>query len=210
MIALTQPRAAHAVTPRHAPSILTYEQAWRAHTALVVFDITRLSDDELAALSVEIETEIQLDRSDLAAGDFSRIPDQILRNGIALAEAQYDEATREMQRRARARTLFAATGIDVATAMAPRWDTIRALDIVESLRILGVPLRKRGREYWACCPFHEEQTPSFAVNQEKGVWCCYGCQLGGDLITFIEHREHLSKGGALRFAEQILLGEVAA
>lgn len=49
-----------------------------------------------------------------------------------------------------------------------------------------VTLRKSGREFWALCPFHEEKTPSFAVNEEKGVFHCHGCGAGGDAITFVQ------------------------
>lgn len=50
-----------------------------------------------------------------------------------------------------------------------------------------VSLEKKGQRYWACCPFHAERTPSFAVDAIRGTWYCYGaCHEGGDVITFEE------------------------
>src|SRR5579864_3877076 len=61
-----------------------------------------------------------------------------------------------------------------------------------------VTLRKRGREYVGLCPFHSEKTPSFSLNAEKQVWHCYGCNAGGDLITFVKRYENVEFPDALR------------
>jgi len=53
-----------------------------------------------------------------------------------------------------------------------------------------VPLQKKGREYVACCPFHQEKTPSFTVNNEKGFYHCFGCGAHGGVFDFIIHREN--------------------
>lgn len=58
-------------------------------------------------------------------------------------------------------------------------------------------LKKRGREYVGLCPFHSEKTPSFSLNAEKGLWHCYGCGKGGDLIKFVETMENVDFSGAL-------------
>lgn len=42
-----------------------------------------------------------------------------------------------------------------------------------------VNLRKRGKEFTGLCPFHSEKTPSFTVNEEKGLFYCHGCHQGG-------------------------------
>jgi len=60
-------------------------------------------------------------------------------------------------------------------------------------------LRQRGREWWGLCPFHSEKTPSFAVNENKGVFHCWGCGEGGDVIAFVQKIEHLSFPEALQF-----------
>lgn len=61
-----------------------------------------------------------------------------------------------------------------------------------------VTLRKRGREYTGLCPFHSEKTPSFSLNAEKAVWHCYGCNAGGDLITFVKRYENVDFPDAIR------------
>ena len=63
-------------------------------------------------------------------------------------------------------------------------DELRArLSIVD---VVGrrVPLTKKGQNYWGCCPFHNEKTPSFSVNEEKGFYHCFGCGEHGDIISF--------------------------
>ena len=48
-----------------------------------------------------------------------------------------------------------------------------------------VPLKRAGRRFTGCCPFHEEKTPSFSVNPELGFYYCFGCNKKGDAITFL-------------------------
>jgi DNA primase len=55
-----------------------------------------------------------------------------------------------------------------------------------------VRLKKRGRSWEGLCPFHEEKTPSFSVDPDKGLYYCFGCHQGGDLFKFIMQVEHLS------------------
>ncbi|MCL5942537.1 MAG: DNA primase [Actinobacteria bacterium] len=53
-------------------------------------------------------------------------------------------------------------------------------------------LRKRGVTYTGLCPFHQEKTPSFAVSADKGLYYCFGCGEGGDVLTFVQRMESLS------------------
>ena len=55
-----------------------------------------------------------------------------------------------------------------------------------------VPLKKKGQNYWGCCPFHNEKTPSFSVNEEKGFYHCFGCGEHGDIISFTMKAENLN------------------
>ena len=66
-----------------------------------------------------------------------------------------------------------------------------ANDIVEVVSSY-VPLKKKGRLWWACCPFHGEKTPSFAVNKEEQYYYCYGCHEGGDVLKFVQKMNNLS------------------
>jgi DNA primase len=55
-----------------------------------------------------------------------------------------------------------------------------------------VPLKKKGREYAACCPFHGEKTPSFYVSPDKQFYHCFGCGVHGTAISFLMEYDHLS------------------
>ncbi|MFQ5850740.1 MAG: DNA primase [Candidatus Binatia bacterium] len=52
-------------------------------------------------------------------------------------------------------------------------------------------LKKVGRNYLGLCPFHTEKTPSFTVNEEKGIFHCFGCGVGGNVFSFLMNYEHL-------------------
>ncbi|MCH7538063.1 MAG: DNA primase [Proteobacteria bacterium] len=70
-------------------------------------------------------------------------------------------------------------------------DLIARADIVE---VVGrrVPLKKAGREFKACCPFHGEKTPSFTVSPGKGFYHCFGCGAHGTAIGFLMEFDHMS------------------
>ena len=75
-------------------------------------------------------------------------------------------------------------------------DDLEKSSIVEVIS-LYVSLRRSGKEYTGLCPFHSESTPSFSVNEDKGVFHCFGCGAGGDVITFIQKIEGLDFKGAI-------------
>ncbi len=64
-------------------------------------------------------------------------------------------------------------------------------DIVD---VIGsyVTLKKRGNSYMACCPFHHEKTPSFHVSRDKQMYHCFGCGVGGNVLTFVMEYENYS------------------
>ncbi len=61
-----------------------------------------------------------------------------------------------------------------------------------------VTLKKKGVNYQACCPFHNEKTPSFVVSPSKGVFKCFGCGKGGNAVTFVMEHEGVSYPEALK------------
>ncbi len=67
-------------------------------------------------------------------------------------------------------------------------DRVRVTDVVGR----KVKLVRRGRNYTGLCPFHNEKTPSFSVNAEKGFYHCFGCGVHGDVISFVMETEGLS------------------
>lgn len=69
-------------------------------------------------------------------------------------------------------------------------DLLARVDIVEVIDG-RVPLKKAGRDYTACCPFHSEKTPSFSVSQTKQFYHCFGCGAHGSAIGFLMDFEHL-------------------
>lgn len=73
-----------------------------------------------------------------------------------------------------------------------------AADIVE---VIGeyVTLKKKGANYWGCCPFHNEKTASFSVSPAKQIYKCFGCGEGGNIFKFLEKHENLSFPQALRW-----------
>ena len=72
-----------------------------------------------------------------------------------------------------------------------------AADIVEIVSDY-VTLKRKGVNYTACCPFHNEKTPSFIVSPAKGVYKCFGCGKGGNAVTFVMEQEALSYPEALK------------
>ncbi len=71
-----------------------------------------------------------------------------------------------------------------------------------------VPLKKAGREYQACCPFHNEKTPSFTVSPAKQFFHCFGCGMHGSAITFLMEYEHLEYVEAIEALARTLGVEV--
>ncbi len=57
-------------------------------------------------------------------------------------------------------------------------------DIVSVIQGAGLELKRRGRDFWGRCPFHEERTPSFSVSPDRQRFKCFGCGEGGDVIAF--------------------------
>jgi len=72
----------------------------------------------------------------------------------------------------------------------------KKLDIVEVINKF-VPLKKRGRHFVACCPFHQEKSPSFIVSNELQIYKCFGCGKAGDVFNFMEEYNRIDFKDAL-------------
>ncbi len=77
--------------------------------------------------------------------------------------------------------------------LTPQWlDELRSRITLSALIGRSVKVTKAGREYKACCPFHNEKTPSFTINDEKGFYHCFGCSAHGDAIRWMTDQRGLS------------------
>ena len=70
-------------------------------------------------------------------------------------------------------------------------DLSERVDIVDLIN-RRVPLKKAGKDYKACCPFHQEKTPSFTVAPDKQIYHCFGCGESGNAIDFVMNFDHLN------------------
>ena len=77
----------------------------------------------------------------------------------------------------------------------------RILDTAQIVDVVGdfVTLKKRGSNYTACCPFHNEKTPSFSVSATKGIYKCFGCGKSGTAVGFVMEHEHMTYTEALKY-----------
>ncbi|MEL7445155.1 MAG: DNA primase [Pseudomonadota bacterium] len=78
-------------------------------------------------------------------------------------------------------------------ALSPQWlDELRARVTLSTVIMRTDKLQKAGREWKACCPFHDEKSPSFTVNDQKGFYHCFGCGAHGDVIRWMTDQRGLS------------------
>ncbi len=82
-------------------------------------------------------------------------------------------------------------------------DLLNRVDIVEVIDS-RVPLKKKGREYWACCPFHGEKSASFSVSPAKQFYHCFGCQKSGNAVGFLMDYDHMEFVEAIEALAQVL------
>ncbi|MET0373984.1 MAG: DNA primase [Rhizorhabdus sp.] len=90
-------------------------------------------------------------------------------------------------------------------------DQLRDRTTLSALVTKTVPLKRKGKEWSACCPFHNEKTPSFTVNDDKGFYHCFGCSAHGDAIrwmtdqcgmTFIDAVKELAQAAGMEVPAQ--------
>ena len=85
--------------------------------------------------------------------------------------------------------------------MIPQETVNRILDTAQIVDVVGdfVTLKKRGANHIACCPFHNEKTPSFSVSASKGIYKCFGCGKSGTAVGFVMEHENMTYVEALKY-----------
>ena len=85
--------------------------------------------------------------------------------------------------------------------MIPQETVNKILDAARIEEVVGdfVTLRRRGASLWACCPFHNEKTPSFHVEPSRGIYKCFGCGKSGTAVGFVMEHEHYTYVEALKY-----------
>ena len=85
--------------------------------------------------------------------------------------------------------------------MIPQETVNRILDAAQIVDVVGdfVTLKKRGANHIACCPFHNEKTPSFSVSASKGIYKCFGCGKSGTAVGFVMEHENMTYVEALKY-----------
>ena len=85
--------------------------------------------------------------------------------------------------------------------MIPKDTVDRILDAARVEEVIGdfITLKRAGSSYKACCPFHNEKTPSFVVTPSKGIYKCFGCGKAGSAVSFVMDYEHMTYVEALRY-----------
>ena len=85
--------------------------------------------------------------------------------------------------------------------MIPQETVNRILDLAQVEEVVGdfVTLKRAGATYKACCPFHNEKTPSFVVSPSKGIYKCFGCGKSGTAVGFVMEHESMTYVEALRY-----------
>ena len=80
-----------------------------------------------------------------------------------------------------------------------RIDAIKArIDLATIVAERGIKLQRRGQHLFALCPFHQERTASFVVTPHRGLFHCFGCGIGGDVIGFVARYDRVSFPEAVR------------
>ena len=82
---------------------------------------------------------------------------------------------------------------------ARRYAPIDKPDILQVIQGEGITIHRRGRDFWAPCPFHGEKSPSFKISPERQSFYCFGCGSHGDVIDFVQRHHGLSYPDALSY-----------
>ncbi|MCL2846939.1 MAG: DNA primase [Firmicutes bacterium] len=76
-------------------------------------------------------------------------------------------------------------------------DEVKLANNIVGVASRYMPLKQKGRQHWACCPFHSEKTPSFAINDTQQFYKCFGCGAAGNVISLVKQLESVDFMGAI-------------
>src|SRR3954467_5926384 len=109
---------------------------------------------------------------------------------MRLSDSQY--RTTDFTAVAKPHSLAPIAWYNARVSLTPAFlDELRARTLLSALVGKTVKLTKAGREFKGCCPFHNEKTPSFYVNDDKSFYHCFGCSAHGDAIRWMTEQQGL-------------------
>lgn len=128
------------------------------------------------ALQRDVEALASQVKADLPAYVIASYLSMAVRRFAMVLERDYPELS----------TILDYLGMEVQsqTGKALERDEHFGYDLVETVSRFTA-LERKGDLFWGCCPFHNEKTPSFSVNEDLQTWNCFGCGVGGDLTAFL-------------------------
>lgn len=85
-----------------------------------------------------------------------------------------------------------------------------SIDLIDLFKSYGIDVKQKGTQHECLCPFHCEKTPSLKITPEKKLWNCFGCDAGGDALSFVERIENVSKSEAKKILLQRVPGILPA
>ncbi len=88
-----------------------------------------------------------------------------------------------------------------ATCVSEILERSDVLEVVQDF----VSLKKKGQNYWACCPFHNEKSSSFSVSQVKQIYKCFGCGKAGSAVNFVMEIEKIKSSYYFQYFVSLLL-----
>ena len=96
--------------------------------------------------------------------------------------------------------IIISTNFSTFARMIDRETIDRIFSAVNIVDVVGdyVTLKRKGANYQACCPFHQEKTPSFVVSPARGIYKCFGCGKAGNAVNFVMESENISYPEALK------------
>ena len=96
--------------------------------------------------------------------------------------------------------------LDMARITEQTIEQIRSIADIQDVAGRYLQLKKRGKNWFAPCPFHNEKTGSLSISPDRQMFKCFGCGVGGSVINFIQKIENLEFVDALKFLAELYCG----